>query len=293
MIEAALRSLSNTSIEILSIKLLDTHVTLLRGDMIIDLFRIITLKKLSFNIDCHFTQWNQLLGITSNVEDLTILDTQCTFEDFESILQCAPRLKYFHIRMDLQPHFTTYTKYPTTSLIRMIRLCTLILQFVQHDRITCDMLARYFKAMPNLYRLEMKANSTIFDGNAWEILLQTSLPSLVYFDLSVSTHGIRNTDIFNVLASFQSQFWIERKNCNIIVATYRLLNCNRCVMNRTERFEQFLFNLPVAQWWIAPLHGIDDNFCALNNITSLDLSAASKPLPRYYRFGNIKKFDSE
>ncbi|CAF4978647.1 unnamed protein product, partial [Rotaria sp. Silwood1] len=57
-----------------------------------------------------------------------------------------------------------------------------------------DMWTEYFNSMPILNRLEIKAHSEIFDGNAWKILLETSLPLLTHFTLRTTTFRVEKAD---------------------------------------------------------------------------------------------------
>jgi hypothetical protein len=286
MVERALHSLLETSLEILSLIITNAWETNLLDNIVVDIFHLTTLKQLYLSVNSFRIQWNHLSNIVSNIEYLTILDNMLGFNDFETIFQCTPCLKYFRTQVNNYLRLTPpQAGNSPNNIIKMTKLRTLILTLVINRPSTFSLLAECFKTMPSLRRLQINANHALSPDNIWETLLAKSLPSLLYFDYNISTSHANNTAMLSALASFQTPFWIEKRNFNITAMTYSSLNYGRFLINR---FDQPEFNLLVTRWWIAPLRGLDDNFAPLNNITTLNLSAASKPLPRYYHFNSIK-----
>ncbi|CAF5165371.1 unnamed protein product, partial [Rotaria sp. Silwood1] len=92
------------------------------------------------------------------------------------------------------------------NIIPMSTFRTLILYFEQDSPITMNILREYFNCMPVLKHLEIKAHSKLLDGNAWKMLLETSLPLLTHFILRTTLFRVQKTGLHNVLASFQNSY---------------------------------------------------------------------------------------
>jgi hypothetical protein len=233
-VERALHSLSKTSLEILSIIITNAAKVSSINGFIVAVFCLTTLKQLFLSVDFRQISWNQLLNFPSNVEYLTILDTKLALEDFKTIFQCTPHLKYLHTQVNsaIRSAFPTLIKSPKSNII-MVKLRTVIVKFVKRDSVTYDSLAEYFEIMPNLRRLEINASHAVFSANDWEKLLTTLLPSLLYFDLSINASRLdKTTNISSILASFQTSFWVEKRNFNIMITTYSSRECDAIRINK-------------------------------------------------------------
>jgi len=141
--------------------------------------------------------------------------------------------------------------------------------------------------LPALRRLEIKAHRALIDASAWEALLRTSLPLLTHFTLKTTTSRIKKNDIENTLASFETPFWIEKKNFYMIITEHHQLDSNRVVLDNMRGNDQDEFNQPVIQWWIVPMRArIDD--IPTKDITSFGISGVTGSLSHYYYFNNVK-----
>ncbi|CAF4351395.1 unnamed protein product, partial [Rotaria sordida] len=106
--------------------------------------------------------------------------------------------------------------------------------------------------MPVLNRLEIKAHTELLDANAWKMLLETSLPLLTHFTLRTTTFRLEEVDLQNVLASFQSSYWISKKNFNIILTKHEYSDFNGFGIDKMKYNVRYEFDWPVIQCWIAP-----------------------------------------
>jgi hypothetical protein len=175
----------------------------------------------------------------------------------------------------------------STNIISMPTLHTLILSFMPRVLITVTMLEKYLKAMPALRRLEIKANNGLLNANAWQDLLQTSLPSLTHFRLKSTTSRIRKDQIESILASFETPFWIEKTNFYLIITEHKILHYDKFHLNNKLIDDQDEFLQPVTRWWIVPTRArIDD--IPTKDITHIGITNAFKYLSDYYYFKNIK-----
>ncbi|CAF2900183.1 unnamed protein product, partial [Rotaria sp. Silwood2] len=189
MIQRALISLSQTTIDTLSIKAMNTANKSLLEDFIVNIFRLNSLKQISLVGQIYSINWSDLATVSSNIEYLTISGIQFLFRDLQYIFQCCPHLQYFDVELNNKRPYDYYETEESRkiNIIPMSKLRTLILYFQETASITTDTLKQYFNFMPALNHLEIKAHSGIFDANAWQILLETSLPSLTHFSLRTTT----------------------------------------------------------------------------------------------------------
>ncbi|CAF4681163.1 unnamed protein product [Rotaria sp. Silwood1] len=129
-------------------------------------------------------------------------------EDLQYILQCTPNLAYLDVQLIDRRYFyfDETEKRPKKGIVLMSVLRTLLLSFERDSSITIDILRQYFNSIPVLNRLEIEAHNKRLDGNAWKILLETSLPLLTHFTLRTTIFRVEEVDLHNVLASFQSSY---------------------------------------------------------------------------------------
>jgi hypothetical protein len=173
--------------------------------------------------------------------------------------------------------------------ISMPTLHTLILSFMPGALVTMHTLGEYLKVMPALRRLEIKANNAFLDANAWQDLLQTSLPLLTCFRLKSTTSRIAKNQLENILASFETPFWIEKTNFYLIITEHKALGSDRSYVNNMLIDDQDEFLQPVIQWWIVPTRArIDD--IPTKDIRHFGITNVFKYLSDYYYFKNVKHF---
>lgn len=290
MVQRALLSLFDTTIDTLSIKIMNAVDERILNRVIARLLNLKTLKRLSIVSNLNYIHWNYFSSISSNIEYLSIPGIHFELQNLQFISQWAPRLKYFNSRAsDGTIYLSTVQKLRSKeNMIPMSALRFLVLSFEDVDSTTLDTLAPYLKAMPLLNRLEIKASSKLVDADAWEMLLKTSLPLLTHFTLRTTTFRLRYVDIYNVRASFQSSFWLSKENFNIIITDHKDLDFNTFDRFFTRNLDQYDFNLPVIQCSIAPDRPVNDSFNTVNKITSLRLSVTSNIVLCHYYFDNVK-----
>ncbi|CAF2854740.1 unnamed protein product [Rotaria sp. Silwood2] len=208
MIERALNSLSQTTIDTLSIKAMNTVNRSLLGNIIVDLFRLNSLKRFFLVSQMYSINWSDLATVSSNIEYLTISGIQFLFRDLQYIFKCCPHLQYLDVELNNKRPYDYYETEESrkTNIVPMSTLRTLVLYFQENASITMDTLKQYFKFMLALNHLEIKSHSGIFDANAWQILLETSLPSLTHFSLRTTTFRLEEDKLHNILALFQSSY---------------------------------------------------------------------------------------
>ncbi|CAF3767978.1 unnamed protein product [Rotaria sp. Silwood1] len=262
MVERALYSLSQTTITTLSIKAMKTDDRSLLGNVIVDLFRLKSLKRFSFMSKMHFMNWSDVATISSNIEHLTISGLHFRFDDLQYIYKCAPRLKYLDVDLinNIYPYYDDIEK----NIIPMSTLRTLVLYFEQNSPITMDMLRKYFNCMPVLKRLEIKAYSEILDANAWQTLLETSLPLLTHFTLRTTTFRVEEDELQNVLAAFQNSYWLAKKNFNILITKHEHSDFNGFGIDKMKHNARYEFDWPVVQCWIAPNRTSNNELMIIN-----------------------------
>ncbi|CAF3647417.1 unnamed protein product [Rotaria sp. Silwood1] len=139
--------------------------------------------------------WSDLANVSSNIEHLTVSGIYCKFEDLQYIFISTPRLKYLDVDLIniIYLHYDEIEK----NIIPMSTFRTLILYFEQDSPITMNILREYFNCMPVLKHLEIKAHSKLLDGNAWKMLLETSLPLLTHFILRTTLFRVQKTGLHN------------------------------------------------------------------------------------------------
>ncbi|CAF2856356.1 unnamed protein product [Rotaria sp. Silwood2] len=103
LIQRALHSLLTTTIETLSIIVIDQPKTLALNTILSQIWRSKTLKRLSLFVSCDSVDWSNFQPSTSNVEYVTISDIDCTYENLQAIFRSAPHLKYVNIRLTCSP----------------------------------------------------------------------------------------------------------------------------------------------------------------------------------------------
>jgi hypothetical protein len=142
--------------------------------------------------------------------------------------------------------------------------------------------------MPVLNRLEIRGHSNLFDADAWEMLLKTSLPLLTHFSLQTTTFDFVDVEFHDVLATFQGLFWRSKKNFNVIITEHKSSNfMSRDIYDMYDNAE-CEFDLPVVQWWTAPDRTINDNFIITDKIMSLRLCDLGGTLSRNHCFDKVK-----
>ncbi|CAM4954362.1 unnamed protein product [Rotaria socialis] len=286
----ALNSLLRSNIETLSI----TAVNMNNGSnieyTIRRMFTLESLKRFTLRSDLYRFEWSNLARHQSNIQYLTISGMNFALDDLFAIFKLAPRLKYLHVENIDQG----YNRYHDTKInLKMNNttasaLHTLILSFPKDSSVTIQMLTPYFNRMPILNRLEIRAHGVLIDADAWKICFETSLPLLTHFHIRATVSGIEKTGIENVLASFQTSYWIAKKNFNIMITEHNnrlrpISNIDSiALLNKTE------FDQPVTCCWTAPDRTSKNELVKVNTNISWQLVDSNNTILHNYYFGNVK-----
>jgi hypothetical protein len=286
---SAICSLSETPIETISFGVTNAEKDTTLGYIVKDIIGLKTIKRFSFTSDAQHSFSFPIKNHSSTLEYLTYYDRVCNLEKLTYIFQCCSQLKYLNIQLMSKSYLEFILPiYPlSANNISIPTLHTLILSFMPQNEVTMETLAQYLRLMPALQRLEIKANNTLLDANAWENLLQTSLPLLTHFRLKSTTSRVSKYQIDGILASFETPFWIGKNNFYLIITEHKMLDSstynfsNRLFDDRDEFLE------PVTRWWIVPARArIDD--IPTKDIIHIGITDAFKYLSDYYQFKNIK-----
>ncbi|CAF1647167.1 unnamed protein product [Rotaria sp. Silwood1] len=90
IVERALNSILQTTIDTLSIKEMNTDNRSSLGNVIVDFFRLKSLKRFSLMTNIIFINWSDLANVSSNIEHLTISGVHFRFQHLQYIFHCAP-----------------------------------------------------------------------------------------------------------------------------------------------------------------------------------------------------------
>ncbi|CAF3937715.1 unnamed protein product [Rotaria sp. Silwood1] len=289
VLQQGILSLSNTTIDSLSIKAINSEMISAMDFGLIHMFQLSTLKRFSISSGFESIQWDSLANISSNIEYLTITGVYCQFQQLQSIFRCTSNLKYLNVRLTCtsRPNNLGLINHIQVDVLPMPTLDTLILSFQETDPTTFDMLAESLNTMSGLRRLEIKAHSLLLDASAWEILLQTSLPCLTYFVLQTTPNCIQDARILNKYPSFETSFWIEKKNFYMLTTKHQRLDFNRFDVNNMRADDHYEYDLPVIHCWTVPLRARLDSI-PVNKITSLGISGVANSLSCYNYYNNVK-----
>jgi len=180
-----------------------------------------------------------------NLQKLTLTDHVYDWDDFNSILQNAPGLKYLNIQIYSIEH-----EFPKQAKKIELSLHTLIFKIKYfHDR-AFGVFEQYLRAMPDLYRLEVISSEQLLDAATWQMIITQSLPSLTYFTLHVKIQSCERKCDPQLLASFETPFWIEKNNFHIIISEsykYDLLS----PFFKIKPLSQSFLGQSVQQCWMA------------------------------------------
>lgn len=294
VVEMALRSLMDTNLHTLCIKITEEKNISSLNPIIVEIFRMKTLRKLSITCDSYKMNWSPLNEISSNIEYLTMNGIPCQFQDLKKIFQCASGLKY----LDVQIENVVRNNYPKSKssseniIPRMPMLRTVLFRMNEKLSEVADTLGSYLRCMPSLHRLEFIMSTEVDDFSILETLLKTSAPTLSYFNLESRVYAAQHKDTKTILESIQTPFWVDKTNFNIVIKEF--------VYMAGDQFEIFARNSnldgskqSVRQWWIGPKRKLRDNISANNKITSLNLSSDSSSLLQDDYLDNVNHLEIE
>lgn len=293
----ALDSLLKTKIETLAIKAACKNERPSFGNQFQNLFRINSLRKLAISTEAISLNWNSLSNVSSNIEHLTISGVLCSIDNLESLLKANPRLKHLDIQLRGYMYYhdddddDEAKKHKKRIITIRSQLRTLVLYFDGNNQTTVKMLADYFPCMPVLKRLEVKAPKELVDADAWQLALQNSLPELRHFLIRTNTYRIRNQDIKRVLDSFQTSYWLERKNFNVIITHHQDDDIDPVGFEDLNNFNQDEFKQPVKRYWIAPNCNIPNDSIHVGKVISLDQTGIDNGLTYENHLENVECLD--
>jgi hypothetical protein len=233
--------------------------------------------------------WEVLTRVSSNIEYLTISGMRCDLQDLKHIFQCASRLKYLNIQVMLANRSNRFEGKilleKNTTL--MPTLHSVIFDIEGSAGTLISTLEPYLRCMPSLHRLEIQTRDIFFDTSAWEILLKTSLPMLTCFNLVMRETSSNKVDINILLESFQTSFWIKKKNFNIVIMQEKHSHHDQYFADELQNLGQHSSDKSVVKWWIGPRRVFNGNLTSINKISSLVLNAVCSSLFQNYYFDNV------
>ncbi|CAF1357876.1 unnamed protein product, partial [Didymodactylos carnosus] len=213
---------------------------------------------------------------------------QCEWQHLQYIFQCASRLKYLNIQLTSSRFFpfrrARLVLPKKVDVISVPTLHTLIIRVDDEDPKMFDILTQWLRAMPFLRCLEVNTHSILADGSAWELVFKTSLQLLSHFSLNINLFHQENIAHRTVLDSFQSPFWIAKKNFRITITVQDEVDNNTEVAIRahSDSWRQLnwtdsstydpTYNPTTIGWWTAPQRSVNDDVHVIHCITTLCLS---------------------
>jgi hypothetical protein len=224
LLDTAMYSLSKTNIHTLTVKSTCGFGLFAVKNIFQEFFRLSTLRRLVLDVNLRSFYWNLKNLTHCNVVNLTIKGTGCTWSTFKKILTCAKNLSSLNVRVTANVH-STYTSSSDENfdIQPLKKLHTFIYNFHEpRGRMQFHLLAECLCQMPNLRYLEISnVDNSFLDGNIWKMFFQTSLPLVTDFRLKIDECFSRNEPANNkMMKSFQTPFWITKKNFNIYRISY-------------------------------------------------------------------------
>ena len=172
----------------------------------------------------------------------------------------------------------------------MPTLHTVIFNMNSGSNVEFSYLELYLLRMPSLQRLEIKAVDVLSYGNAWERLIKTSLPILSHFNLENHSISLKETGICNLMESFQTPFWIENKNFNIVITACEHFSPPYWFSKEKLPYRtQYGSSERVIRCWTRPRRELNNNLTARNKILSLAVSEESIFLLKNQYFDNVTR----
>lgn len=239
-IHVAILSLCHTRIDSL-----DIGIT---GEANLNLQKLHLSKLNKLSVMCQINQVPSHLF--PNLQQLTLRNNQYTLDEFGLILRKAPKLKYLNVLLNVMNDQRTIK----SQAIEMngLSLQTLIIGISQLLKHEFDQIEQFLRAMPNLRSLEVRTENTFADAIVWQQLFTQSLPALSHFILHVMILSSQRDRITELLAPFQTHFWMEKNNFRIIISEFRQ-NYLHTYLSKSQPLTQSLLDQPVERCWIAPV----------------------------------------
>jgi hypothetical protein len=147
---------------------------------------------------------HQITTISLSIEHLSIEDFPFWIDVLSTLSRCTPRLKRLCIKVSFKGavyHGVRFTIPSITSL-----------QLSSGDSL--DWMKYLFESVPNLSHLTIMTSKIYLDGNTWEKIILQYLPKIKIFRLIMNftfpDDGYKQEEIKELLATFQTIFWIEK-----------------------------------------------------------------------------------
>ena len=286
VLTSALTSLLKIDLHTLSLDITGTEGWFSFEFIIIEIFRVKTLKKCLLSCDNRRVDWDRLKRISSNIGCLTIHGIICRLDDLAHILRCASNLRYLDISLQFVTYYGTDEIDSSANNIPppMPMLHTLILNLVDNDQTMFSQLDMYFQRMPSLYRLEIRTQNGIWSIGTWETLIQSSIPSLTSFMLEDTTTRLTDKDVSSVLESTKASFWTSKPNFHVIIKELPSSNHN---LFSSEISDRYRTNETITRWFIGPQRMLDKYSSVLNGLSKLRLSAQAHSLSQNHYLNNV------
>jgi hypothetical protein len=141
------------------------------------------MRRLSLDVSSYSHYWNLRNLTVCYIEHLTIIGGGFTWNNLKKILTCAVHLSYLNIRVtaNLRHYDVNLHIQPLTKLHTLIFHC-----YESQGPIEIQLLISFLNQMPNLHHLEIfDIKHEHVDGTTWQTFLETSLPLLTHFTLTI------------------------------------------------------------------------------------------------------------
>ena len=275
LVESALRSLTMTNIQNLSIEGTNTSSMGSLNETIGEIFHITTLKRLYLSLDLTEFSWSFLVDASLNIEHLTLHGMNCQLEDMAFICRTARRLMYLNVSLLEIYRWRSHSRRKLNEpSVPLSKVQTLILTFERNYSIELANLADCIRSMPSLKHLEVRGAENLVDSISWQALIETSLPLLTHFTLWILSSPEVIAKLPETLESFQSPFWVAKHNFNFIITEHVVLDSGD-LSDRIYRDRIVNYVQPVAQMWIAPNRQPKNGVTVIKMISKLLLTSVS------------------
>jgi hypothetical protein len=130
--------------------------------------------------------------------------------------------------------------------------------------------------MSNLSRLEVSSDNKYMMADVWEQVVTSCLPLLTDFLLLISRLDLKEDQISDIFTSFQTPFWIAKRNFNVIITTaiteyqFRRL-FDKSVDKQRDPLDienSWVVDQSIVQLGSAPRRSPTDNVFNITNITN-------------------------
>ena len=170
------------------------------------IWKLPTLKSCTIGLKCFDeSEFLKLSTVSRSIKRLTLNGAALQLDALVNIFRHTPELKH------LQVGLVGGHNRPT---VHNLLLC-LTSMHLSYDSNSTEALIALFQQMPNLCRIKLDINRIYINGRAFEEIIDTYLPQLERFQFRSEFQALylfgQEATANQILATFQSSFWTERK----------------------------------------------------------------------------------